>query len=161
PKGVEAKNLPLVVNPHGGPWGRDSWGYNTYAQFLANRGYAVLQPNFRASTGYGKAFLNAGNNEWGEKMQDDITWGVKYLVDQGIVDAKRVGIMGGSYGGYAALAGVTFTPDVYAASVAIVPPSNLQTLLDSIPPYWEAIRETFYKRMGDPRTPEGDRKSVV
>ncbi len=155
PKGVEAKNLPLVVNPHGGPWGRDSWGYNTYAQFLANRGYAVLQPNFRASTGYGKAFLNAGNNEWGEKMQDDITWGVKYLVDQGIVDAKRVGIMGGSYGGYAALAGVTFTPDVYAASVAIVPPSNLQTLLDSIPPYWEAIRETFYKRMGDPRTPEG------
>lgn len=155
PKGVPAKNLPLVVNPHGGPWGRNVWGYNTYAQFLANRGYAVLQPNFRASTGYGKKFLNAGNNEWGEKMQDDITWGVKYLVDKGIVDAKRVGIMGGSYGGYAALAGVTFTPDLYAASVAIVPPSNLQTLLESIPPYWEAVRETFYKRMGDPRTPEG------
>jgi dipeptidyl aminopeptidase/acylaminoacyl peptidase len=155
PKGVEAKNLPLVVNPHGGPWARDMWGYNSMAQFLANRGYAVLQPNFRGSTGYGKKFLNAGNNEWGQKMQDDITWGVKHLVDQGIVDAKRVGIMGGSYGGYAALAGVTFTPDVYAASVAIVPPSNLQTLLDSIPPYWEAIRETFYKRMGDPRTPEG------
>jgi dipeptidyl aminopeptidase/acylaminoacyl peptidase len=155
PKGVPAKNLPLVVNPHGGPWGRDTWGYRSYAQFLANRGYAVLQPNFRASTGYGKKFLNAGNNEWGQKMQDDITWGVKYLVDQGIVDPKRVGIMGGSYGGYAALAGVTFTPDLYAASVAIVPPSNLQTLLDSIPPYWEAIRETFYKRMGDPRTPEG------
>ena len=155
PKGVPAKNLPLVVNPHGGPWSRNVWGYNTYAQFLANRGYAVLQPNFRASTGFGKKFLNAGNNEWGEKMQDDITWGIKYLVDQGIVDAKRVGIMGGSYGGYAALAGVTFTPDVYAASVAIVPPSNLQTLLESIPPYWEGIRETFYKRMGDPRTPEG------
>lgn len=155
PKGVPAKNLPVVVNPHGGPWGRNVWGYNTYAQFLANRGYAVLQPNFRASTGYGKKFLNAGNNEWGEKMQDDITWGVKYLVDKGIVDAKRVGIMGGSYGGYAALAGVTFTPDLYAASVAIVPPSNLQTLLESIPPYWEAVRETFYKRMGDPRTPEG------
>ncbi len=155
PKGVEAKNLPLVVNPHGGPWARDMWGYNSIAQFLANRGYAVLQPNFRGSTGYGKKFLNAGNNEWGQKMQDDITWGVKHLVDQGIVDGKRVGIMGGSYGGYAALAGVTFTPDVYAASVAIVPPSNLQTLLDSIPPYWEAIRETFYKRMGDPRTPEG------
>ena len=155
PKGLAAKNLPLVVFPHGGPWGRDTWGYDSYAQFLANRGYAVLQPNFRASTGFGKKFLNAGNNEWGEKMQDDITWGVKYLVDQGTVDAKRVGIMGGSYGGYAALAGVTFTPDVYAASVAIVPPSNLQTLLDSIPPYWEAIRETFYKRMGDPRTPEG------
>src|SRR5690606_16236029 len=113
------------------------------------------QPNFRASTGYGKAVLNAGNNEWGEKMQDDITGAVKYRVDQGIVDATRVGIIGGSYGGYAASAGVTFTPDVYAASVAIVPPSNLQTLLDSIPPYWEAIRETFYKRMGDPRTPEG------
>lgn len=155
PKGIPAKNLPLVVNPHGGPWARDGWGYNTSAQFLANRGYAVLQPNFRGSTGFGKKFLNAGNNEWGQKMQDDITWGVKHLVDQGIVDAKRVGIMGGSYGGYAALAGVTFTPDVYAASVAIVPPSNLQTLLDSIPPYWEAIRETFYKRMGDPRTPEG------
>ncbi|MBK9153663.1 MAG: S9 family peptidase [Chloracidobacterium sp.] len=155
PKGLPAKNLPLVVNPHGGPWGRNTWGYNTYAQFLANRGYAVLQPNFRASTGFGKRFLNAGNNEWGEKMQDDITWGVKYLIDQGTVDPKRVGIMGGSYGGYAALAGVAFTPDVYAASVAIVPPSNLQTLLDSIPPYWEAIRETFYKRMGDPRTPEG------
>lgn len=155
PKGLAAKNLPLVVFPHGGPWGRDTWGYDSYAQFLANRGYAVLQPNFRASTGFGKKFLNAGNNEWGQKMQDDITWGVKYLVDQGTVDAKRVGIMGGSYGGYAALAGVTFTPDVYAASVAIVPPSNLQTLLDSIPPYWEAIRETFYKRMGDPRTEEG------
>ncbi len=155
PKGVPAKGLPLVVNPHGGPWARDGWGYNTYAQFLANRGYAVLQPNFRGSTGFGKKFLNAGNNEWGQKMQDDITWGIKHLVEQGIVDLKRVGIMGGSYGGYAALAGVTFTPDVYAASVAIVPPSNLQTLLDSIPPYWEAIRETFYKRMGDPRTPAG------
>jgi dipeptidyl aminopeptidase/acylaminoacyl peptidase len=155
PKGVPAKDLPLVVNPHGGPWARDFWGYNTFAQFLANRGYAVLQPNFRASTGFGKAFLNAGNNEWGEKMQDDITWGIKHLVDQGIVDAKRVGIMGGSYGGYAALAGVAFTPDVYAASVAIVPPSNLQTLLDSIPPYWEGVRTVFYKRMGDPRTPEG------
>ncbi len=155
PKGVPAKNLPLVVNPHGGPWARDGWGYNSYAQFLANRGYAVLQPNFRGSTGFGKKFLNAGNNEWGQKMQDDITWGVKHLVDQGMVDANRVGIMGGSYGGYAALAGVTFTPEVYAASVAIVPPSNLQTLLDSIPPYWEAIRATFYKRMGDPRTPEG------
>jgi dipeptidyl aminopeptidase/acylaminoacyl peptidase len=155
PKGSSGKNLPVVMYIHGGPWGRDMWGYHAYAQCLANRGYAVLQPNFRASTGFGKKFLNAGNNEWGQKMQDDITWGVKYLVEQGIADPKRVGIMGGSYGGYAALAGVTFTPDVYAASVAIVPPSNLQTLLDSIPPYWEAIRSTFYKRMGDPRTPEG------
>ncbi|HQU82506.1 MAG TPA: S9 family peptidase [Pyrinomonadaceae bacterium] len=155
PKGVEAKNLPTIIVPHGGPWGRDSWGYSGMAQFLANRGYAVLQPNFRASTGYGKKFLNAGNNEWGQKMQDDITWGVKYLVEQGISDPKRVGIMGGSYGGYATLAGVTYTPDTYAAAVAIVAPSNLQTLLESIPPYWEAIRAVFYKRMGDPNTPEG------
>ncbi|HVF45927.1 MAG TPA: S9 family peptidase [Pyrinomonadaceae bacterium] len=155
PKGSSGKNLPTVLYIHGGPWGRDFWGYHSYAQFLANRGYAVLQPNFRASTGYGKKFLNAGNNEWGQKMQDDITWGKKWLVEQGIADPKRVAIMGGSYGGYAALAGVAFTPDEYAAAVAIVPPSNLQTLLDSIPPYWEAIRATFYKRMGDPRTPEG------
>jgi dipeptidyl aminopeptidase/acylaminoacyl peptidase len=155
PKGVPAKNLPLIAFPHGGPWGRDSWGYNSFAQFLANRGYAVLQPNFRASTGYGKRFLNAGNNEWGQKMQDDITWGVKSLVDQGIADPKRIGIMGGSYGGYATLAGVAFTPDTYAAAVAIVAPSNLKTLLESIPPYWEAIRTVFYKRMGDPNTPEG------
>ncbi|HTK38431.1 MAG TPA: S9 family peptidase [Pyrinomonadaceae bacterium] len=155
PKGLEAKNLPVVIFPHGGPWGRDSWGYDTFAQFLANRGYAVLQPNFRASTGYGKKFLNAGNNQWGEKMQDDLTWGVKYLVAQGIADPKRVGIMGGSYGGYATLAGVAFTPDVYAAAVAIVAPSNLKTLLESVPPYWESIRTIFYKRMGDPNTPEG------
>ncbi|HVQ55600.1 MAG TPA: S9 family peptidase [Pyrinomonadaceae bacterium] len=155
PKGSTGKNLPTVLFIHGGPWGRDNWGYHPYAQFLANRGYAVLQPNFRASTGYGKKFLNAGNNEWGQKMQDDITWGKKYLVEQGIADPKRVAIMGGSYGGYATLAGVTFTPDEYAAAVAIVAPSNLQTLLESVPPYWEAIRETFYKRMGDPRTPEG------
>lgn len=155
PKGSNGKNLPTVLFIHGGPWGRDFWGYNTYAQFLSNRGYAVLQPNFRASTGYGKKFLNAGNNEWGQKMQDDITWGKKYLVEQGIADPKRVAIMGGSYGGYAALAGVTFTPDEYAASVAIVPPSNLVTLLEAIPPYWEAIRTIFYKRMGDPNTAEG------
>ncbi|HXG65666.1 MAG TPA: alpha/beta fold hydrolase [Blastocatellia bacterium] len=155
PKGVEAKNLPLVVVPHGGPWGRDTWGYDAFAQFLANRGYAVLQPNFRASTGYGKKFLNAGNNEWGQKMQDDITWGVKHLVAQGIADPKRVGIMGGSYGGYATLAGLAFTPDVYAAGVSIVGPSNLITLLESIPPYWEFIRMLFHKRMGDPSTPEG------
>jgi dipeptidyl aminopeptidase/acylaminoacyl peptidase len=155
PKGVEAKNLPLIMFPHGGPWARDSWGYNTFAQFLANRGYAVLQPNFRSSTGYGKKFLNAGNKEWGDKMQDDITWGVKHLVAQGIADPKRVGIMGGSYGGYATLAGVAFTPDVYAAAVSIVGPSNLITLLESIPPYWEAGRKIFAERMGDPATAEG------
>jgi len=155
PKGVEAKNLPAVIVPHGGPWARDSWGYNSFAQFLANRGYAVLQPNFRGSTGYGKKFIDAGNKQWGNKMQDDVTWGAKYLIAQGIADPKRVGIMGGSYGGYATLAGVAFTPDVYAAGVSIVGPSNLITLLDSIPPYWEQIRKLFYERMGDPNTPEG------
>ena len=155
PKGVPAKNLPAIVLPHGGPWYRDSWGYNGFAQFLANRGYAVLTPNFRASTGYGKKFLDAGNKEWGQKMQDDVTWGTKYLIDQGIADPKRVGIMGGSYGGYATLAGVTFTPDLYAAAVDIVGPSNLITLLETIPPYWEPIRKLFYARMGDPNTPEG------
>ncbi|HWF90039.1 MAG TPA: alpha/beta fold hydrolase [Pyrinomonadaceae bacterium] len=155
PKGVDAKNLPAVIVPHGGPWYRDSWGYNAFAQFLANRGYAVLQPNFRGSTGYGKKFIDAGNKQWGDKMQDDVTWGAKYLIAQGIADPKRVGIMGGSYGGYATLAGVAFTPDVYAAGVSIVGPSNLITLLESIPPYWEQIRKLFYERMGDPNTPEG------
>lgn len=155
PKGIPAKNLPTVIFPHGGPWGRDSWGYNGYAQFLANRGYAVLSPNFRASTGYGKKFLNAGNLQWGRTMQDDITWGVKYLVDRGISDPKRVGIFGGSYGGYATLAGVAFTPDLYAAAVDLFGPSNLITLLDSIPPYWEPVRKMFHARMGDPNTPEG------
>ncbi|HZI62452.1 MAG TPA: S9 family peptidase [Pyrinomonadaceae bacterium] len=155
PKGVPAKNLPTIIMPHGGPWARDTWGYFSYAQFAANRGYAVLAPNFRGSTGYGKKFLDAGNKEWGDKMQDDITWGVKYLVDQGIADPKRVGIWGGSYGGYATLAGITFTPDLYAAAVAEVAPSNLITLLETIPPYWESGRALFYKRMGDPSTPEG------
>ena len=150
PKGVAAKNLPAIIVPHGGPWARDQWGYNSFAQFLANRGYAVLQPNFRGSTGYGKKFLDAGNKQWGEKMQDDVTWGAKYLVAEGIADPKKIGIMGGSYGGYATLAGVAFTPDVYAAAVSIVGPSNLITLLESIPPYWEAGRKIFYERMGDP-----------
>ena len=160
PKGVPAKGLPAIVVPHGGPWARDGWGFNNLAQFLANRGYAVLQPNFRGSTGYGKKFLNAGNKQWGDKMQDDVTWGVKYLVAQGIADPKRVGIMGGSYGGYTTLAGVAFTPDLYSAAVDIVGPSNLITLLDSIPPYWEAGRITFYERMGDPRNPEGKAQLV-
>jgi dipeptidyl aminopeptidase/acylaminoacyl peptidase len=155
PKGLPAKNLALIVLPHGGPWGRDYFGYDTYAQFLSNRGFAVLQPNFRGSTGYGKKFLNAGNGEWGRKMQDDLTWGVKALVADGTVDAKRVGIFGGSYGGYATLAGVAFTPDVYAAAVAYVAPSNLITLLDAVPPYWEAMRKQLYARMADPTTPDG------
>lgn len=156
PKGVDPKNLPLIVMPHGGPWARSGWGFNSYAQFLANRGYAVLDPNFRASTGYGKKFINAGNNEWGRKMQDDITWGIKYLAKQGIADPAKVAIMGGSYGGYATLAGLAFTPDVYACGVSIVGPSNLITLLNSIPPYWESIRTVFHKRMGDPSTVEGE-----
>ena len=156
PKGSDGKNLPLVVNPHGGPWARDYWGYNSYAQFLANRGYAVLQMNFRGSTGYGKKFIDAGNKQWSKLMQDDITWGVKYLADKGIVDKKRVAIFGGSYGGYATLAGLTFTPDVYAAGVDVVGPSNLITLLKSIPPYWESGRKEFTERMGDYDTPEGE-----
>ncbi|MFZ0773457.1 MAG: alpha/beta fold hydrolase [Candidatus Sulfotelmatobacter sp.] len=155
PKGISGKNLPTIIFPHGGPWGRDVWGYNGYAQFFANRGYAVLSMNFRGSTGYGKKFLDAGNKEWGRKMQDDVTSGVKYLVDSGIADPKRVGIFGGSYGGYATLAGVTFTPDLYAAAVELFGPSNLITLLDSIPPYWESIRQMFYQRIGNPTTPEG------
>jgi dienelactone hydrolase len=155
PKGIPHKNLPTIIFPHGGPWARDYWGYNGYAQFFANRGYAVLSMNFRGSTGYGKKFLDAGNKEWGRKMQDDVTWGVKYLVDEGIADPKRVGIFGGSYGGYATLAGVTFTPDLYAAAVGLFGPSNLITLMESIPPYWEAGRQMFYQRMGNPTTPDG------
>jgi dipeptidyl aminopeptidase/acylaminoacyl peptidase len=160
PKGAEPKNLPVIILPHGGPWARDVWGYDAIAQFLANRGYAVLLPNFRASTGYGKAFLNAGNKEWGTgAMQHDLTDAVKHLVDEGIADPKRVAIMGGSYGGYATLAGVTFTPDLYAAGVSIVGPSNIITLLDSIPPYWGPIKNIFFKRVGDPDDPE-DRKRL-
>ena len=155
PVGVAPQKLPLLVVPHGGPWVRDEWGYNPLAQFFANRGYAVLMPNFRGSTGYGKNFLNAGNGEWGRKMQDDISWGVRYLVDRGIADLDRVGILGGSYGGYAVLAGVAFTPELYRAAVDIVGPSNLMTLLDSIPAYWESGRKIMYARMADPRTPAG------
>ena len=125
---------------------------------MANRGYAVLQPNFRGSSGYGKSFLNAGNLQWGEKMQDDLTWGVKEMIAKGIADPKRVGILGISYGGYATLAGAAFTPGLYAAAVAIVAPANLFTLLDSFPPYWEFMRTVFYRRMGDPRTEEGKRQ---
>ena len=160
PKGLEPRNLPTVVVPHGGPWGRDRWGYDVIAQFFANRGYAVLQPNFRGSTGYGKAFVDAGNGEWGEAMQDDITAGVEYLIDEGIADPDRVGIFGGSYGGYAVLAGVAFTPDIYAAGVSLVGPSNLLTLLNSIPPYWEAERKMLYERVGDPTDPE-DRQRLI
>jgi dipeptidyl aminopeptidase/acylaminoacyl peptidase len=151
PRGIEPKNLPAVILPHGGPWARDAWGYDPYAQFLANRGYAVLQPNFRGSTGYGKKFLNAGNKQWGiGAMQHDLSDGVAYLVKQGIADPKRVGIFGGSYGGYATLAGLAFTPDLYAAGVSYVGPSNLLTLLASIPPYWAPVRKVFNVRLGNP-----------
>jgi dipeptidyl aminopeptidase/acylaminoacyl peptidase len=156
PVGSTGKNVPVVVLVHGGPKGpRDYWGYNSTVQFLANRGYAVLQPNFRASGGYGKKFQNGGDLQWGKLMQDDITWGVKYLIDQGIADKNKVVIMGGSYGGYATLAGLAFTPDVYAAGVDIVGPSNLFTLLDSVPAYWEAARAFLYGMVGDPKTEEG------
>ena len=158
PSGVESKNLPTVILPHGGPKGpRDTWGYRSIVQFLTSRGYAVMQPNFRASGGYGKAFMNAGDKEWGKLMQDDITWGVKYLINEGITDADKVAIMGISYGGYATLAGLAYTPDLYACGVDIVGPSNLFTLMESIPPYWEAGRKRLYEMVGDPETEEGQK----
>ena len=154
PKGIEPKNLATVIMPHGGPWARDTWGWDPLAQLLANRGYAVLQPNFRGSTGYGKRFLELGNDEWGTgAMQHDITDGAKWLVEKGIADPNRIAIMGGSYGGYATLAGVAFTPDLYAAGVSIVGPSSIITLLNSIPPYWAPIKKMFHARVGDPEDP--------
>lgn len=149
PVGIPAQNLPAVLLVHGGPWARDTWGYDPEAQWLANRGYAVLQVNFRGSTGYGKTFLNAGNREWAAKMHDDLLDGVNWLVQKGIADAQRVAIMGGSYGGYATLVGLTFTPEVFAAGVDIVGPSNLLTLMQSIPPYWEPLKAQFYHRVGN------------
>ena len=150
PTGAASRDLPLVVIPHGGPSAREYWGFDAEAQFLANRGAAVLQVNFRGSTGYGKEFWTAGFKQWGRAMQDDVTDGVKWAVDQGIADPKRLAIYGGSYGGYAALAGATFTPDLYACAVSYVGPSNLFTLLASIPPYWEPLRDMEYEEIGDP-----------
>jgi len=149
PKGVPTKNLPTLMLPHGGPWGRDQWATTHWHSSSPIEGYAVLQPNFRGSTGVRQKFLDAGNLEWGRKMQDDVTWGVKYLIAQASPIQTRWHY-GGSYGGYATLAGVAFTPDLYSAAVDIVGPSNLITLLDSIPPYWESIRKMFYKRHGRP-----------
>lgn len=150
PVGVEHRKLPLVLNVHGGPWARDGWGYRPEAQWLANRGYATLQVNFRGSTGFGKQFLNAGNLQWGVgTMQHDLTDAVKWAVEKGIADPKRVCIYGGSYGGYATLAGLTFTPELYACGVDIVGPSNVKTLLAAIPPYWAPMRATFRLRVGD------------
>jgi len=147
--------LPMILFVHGGPWGRDNWGYNPFHQFMANRGYAVLSVNFRASTGFGKGFINSGNLEWGAKMHDDLIDGVDWAIREGIADPERVAIMGGSYGGYATLVGVTFTPEKFACGVDIVGPSNLITLINSVPPYWQPMIETFAKRMGDHRTEEG------
>ena len=153
--GVPTEPAPMVLLVHGGPWARDSYGYNTTHQWLANRGYAVLSVNFRGSTGFGKAFVNAGNLEWGAKMHDDLIDAVNWAVTQGIAQADKVAIMGGSYGGYATLVGLTFTPETFTCGVDIVGPSNLETLLETIPPYWEPMVKQFHERMGNPETPEG------
>jgi len=154
PVGVPAKGLPTVLYVHGGPWARDTWGYNPAIQWLANRGYAVLQVNYRGSTGYGKAYLNAGNREWAGKMHHDLIDGVDWLVSTGVADPKKVGIAGGSYGGYATLVGLTFTPEVFACGVDIVGPSSIPTLIKSIPPYWKPLRGLFDKRVGNIDTEE-------
>ena len=154
PVGVPPKNLPMVLFVHGGPWARDTWGYNGYAQWFANRGYAVLQPNYRGSTGYGKKFLYAGNRQWGLKMHDDLIDAAKWAIAQGYADPKKIAVFGGSYGGYAALAAATFTPDTFACNVDIVGPSNLKTLIASIPPYWKPLRATFDVRMGNVDDPK-------
>ena len=150
PVGVGGKNLPAVINVHGGPWYRDSWGFNPEPQWLANRGYACLQINFRGSTGYGKEFINAGDREWGGKMQDDLSDGVAWLIKEGIADPKRIAIYGGSYGGYATLTGMTMTPELYVCGVSMVGPSNLITFIQTIPPYWAPMIAMFHQRVGDP-----------
>jgi dipeptidyl aminopeptidase/acylaminoacyl peptidase len=154
PVGKDRTDLPMVLNVHGGPWGRDSWGYSPEVQWFANRGYACLQVNFRGSSGYGKDFINAGDKEWGAKMHDDLIDGVNWAIREGIADPQKIAIYGGSYGGYAALVGATFTPDVFCCAVDAVGPSNLVTLLKSIPPYWTAMQATFHKRVGNPHTEE-------
>jgi dipeptidyl aminopeptidase/acylaminoacyl peptidase len=154
PVGLEPHNLPLVLLVHGGPWHRDTWGYDPFVQWLANRGYAVLQINFRGSTGYGKAYLNAGNHEWAGKMQTDLLDGKEWAIREGYADPKKVAIMGASYGGYATLVGVAHTPDEFVCGVDIVGPSSIATLLASIPPYWEPMKALFLKRVGDPDTQE-------
>lgn len=162
PKGADADGngkadqpVPMVLLVHGGPWGRDRYGYHSFHQWLANRGYAVLSVNFRGSTGFGKSFISSGDLEWGRKMHDDLLDAVDWAVKNGVTTRDKVAIMGGSYGGYATLAGMAFTPTTFACGVDIVGPSNLFTLLQTIPPYWEAVKQQFYKRMGDPTTEEG------
>src|SRR6185369_17434015 len=153
--GVPSQPLPLVLNVHGGPWGRDDWGLDPEHQLWANRGYAVLSVNFRGSTGFGKNFVNAGNKEWAAKMHDDLIDAVDWAVKEKIADPKKIAIVGGSYGGYATLVGLTFTPDKFACGIDQVGPSNLFTLLQTIPPYWRPAMELFKKRVGDPDTEEG------
>ncbi|HEU4821189.1 MAG TPA: alpha/beta fold hydrolase, partial [Qipengyuania sp.] len=153
--GVPDRPVPLVMLVHGGPWGRDGYGYNSYHQWLANRGYAVMSVNFRASTGFGKEFLNAGNLNWRTTMQDDLADALAWAVQQGITTQDKSAIMGGSYGGYAVLANLAFYPGRFACGVDIVGPSNLETLLKTIPPYWAPIVRQFHDRMGNPNTPEG------
>ena len=150
PKGTNGKNLPVVVNPHGGPWHRDSWGYNSEVQFLTNRGFAVFQMNFRGSTGYGRDFWEKSFKQWGKSMQDDISDGVNWLIDEGIADPDRIAIYGASYGGYATLAGLAFTPDLYACGVDYVGVSSLFTFMESMPPYWELYRSMMYEMVGHP-----------
>jgi dipeptidyl aminopeptidase/acylaminoacyl peptidase len=160
PPGTDRRNLPTVLNVHGGPWARDAWGFDPEAQWLANRGYLCVQVNFRGSTGYGKSFVNAGDREWGGRMHDDLVDAVAYAtgqapdgqhsVSQHWADPGRVAIYGGSYGGYAALAGAAFTPDLFACAVDIVGPSNLKTLIETIPPYWAPMIAQFHNRVGDP-----------
>ena len=152
PPGLGRSGLPAVLNVHGGPQVRDAWGYDPEAQWLANRGYLTVQVNYRGSTGYGKAFVAAGDREWGGKMHDDLIDAVSYVVGQGWADASRVAIYGGSYGGYAALVGAAFTPDVFCCAVDIVGPSNLKTLLETIPPYWAPAKAQLYRRVGNPET---------
>jgi dipeptidyl aminopeptidase/acylaminoacyl peptidase len=152
PPGVQARSLPAVLDVHGGPWGRNTWRYDEDAQWLANRGYACVQVNFRGSTGYGKAFVNAGNKQWGRTMHTDLLDAIDHLASSGTIDPSRVAIMGGSYGGYAALAGAAFTPDVFRCAIDLCGPANLLTLLASIPPYWRPVARMFHTRMGDPVT---------
>lgn len=154
-EGKKAQPVPMVLLVHGGPWGRDGYGYDSLHQWLANRGYAVLSVNFRGSTGFGKKFISAGDLQWGRKMHDDLIDAVDYAVKSGVTTRDKVAIMGGSYGGYATLAGLAFTPTTFACGVDIVGPSNLFTLLETIPPYWESFKQQFYRRMGNPTTEEG------
>jgi dipeptidyl aminopeptidase/acylaminoacyl peptidase len=159
PPGKGRKNLPMVLNVHGGPWSRDSWGFVPEVQWLANRGYVCLQVNFRGSTGYGKDFVNASSKEWGGKMHNDLVDAVNWTIKQGIADPQKVAIYGGSYGGYASLVGATFTPDLFCCAVDIVGPSNLMTWITSVPPYWATLRTIFYERIGNPETEEDFLKS--